>query len=71
MRRACRGSLAWSIIGGEAAVVLGGLAATIAALPLIHTNPLLVWAVMAIAGAAMGALWIGLTGFLRARLGRQ
>ncbi len=63
------GQLGLVIIGGEAAVVLGGVAATVAALPLIHTMPLLVWAVMACAGAAMGALWIGLTGFLRARLG--
>jgi len=62
------GQLGLVVIGGEAAVVLGGLAATIAALPLVHTNPLLVWTVMAIAGAGMGALWIGLTGFLRARL---
>jgi ABC-type uncharacterized transport system permease subunit len=30
---------------------------------------LLVSTVMAVAGAAMGALWIGLTGFPRARLG--
>src|SRR5271154_1203369 len=63
------GQLGLVVIGGEAAVVLGGLAATIVALPLVHTSPLLVWTVMACAGAAMGALWIGLTGFLRARLG--
>jgi simple sugar transport system permease protein len=63
------GQLGLVIIGGEAAVVLGGLAATVAALPLVNTSPLLVWAVMAVAGAAMGAVWIGLTGWLRARLG--
>jgi simple sugar transport system permease protein len=63
------GQLGLVVIGGEAAVVLGGLAATIAALPLVHTNPLLVQLVMAVAGAAMGAAWIGLTGYLRARLG--
>jgi ABC-type uncharacterized transport system permease subunit len=56
------------IIGGEAAVVLGGLAATVAALPLIHTSPVIVWAAMAVAGAAMGALWIGLSRWLRAKL---
>jgi simple sugar transport system permease protein len=56
------------IIGGEAAVVLGGLAATVAALPLIHTSPVIVWAAMAVAGAAMGAFWIGLSGWLRAKL---
>jgi simple sugar transport system permease protein len=63
------GQLGLVIIGGEAAVVLGGLAATAAALPLIHTTPVLVLAVMAIAGSAMGAFWIGLSGWLRARLG--
>jgi simple sugar transport system permease protein len=63
------GQLGLVIIGGEAAVVLGGLAATAAALPLVDTNPVLVLAVMAIAGAAMGAIWIGLSGWLRARLG--
>ncbi len=62
------GQLGLVIIGGEAAVVLGGLAATVAALPLIHTSPVIVWAAMAIAGSAMGAFWIGLSGWLRARL---
>ena len=33
------GQLGLVIIGGEAAVVLGGLAATVAALPLVHTSP--------------------------------
>jgi ABC-type uncharacterized transport system permease subunit len=55
------------IIGGEAAVVLGGLAATVAALPLIHTSAIIVIAAMAIAGSAMGAFWIGLSGWLRAK----
>ncbi len=63
------GQLGLVIIGGEAAVVLGGLAATVAALPLIDTSPVLVLTAMAVAGAAMGAVWIGLAGFLRARLG--
>ena len=62
------GQLGLVIIGGEAAVVLGGLAATVAALPLINTNPILVWAAMAVAGAAMGAVWIGISGWLKARL---
>jgi simple sugar transport system permease protein len=56
------------IIGGEAAVVLGGLAATVAALPLVNTSPIIVWAAMAVAGSAMGAAWITLSGWLRARL---
>ncbi len=62
------GQLGLVIIGGEAAIVLGGLAATVAALPLIHTAPVIVWAAMAIAGSAMGAFWIGLSGWLRAKL---
>lgn len=63
------GQLGLVVIGGEAAVVLGGLAATVAALPLVDTSPPLVLAVMAVAGTVMGGAWIGLTGFLRARLG--
>ncbi|HEY1935473.1 MAG TPA: ABC transporter permease [Acetobacteraceae bacterium] len=63
------GQLGLVIIGGEAAVVLGGLAATVAALPLIHTDPVIVQLVMAVAGAAAGAAWIGISGALRAKLG--
>ena len=62
------GQLGLVIIGGEAAVVLGGLAATVAALPLVNTGPWIVVPVMAIAGAAMGAFWIGISGWLKARL---
>jgi simple sugar transport system permease protein len=62
------GQLGLVIIGGEAAVVLGGLAATVCALPLVHTTPVLIWAVMAVAGAAMGAFWIGISGWLKARM---
>jgi ABC-type uncharacterized transport system permease subunit len=62
------GQLGLVIIGGEAAVVLGGLAATVAALPLVNTSPVIVIAAMAVAGSAMGAFWIGLSGWLRARL---
>jgi simple sugar transport system permease protein len=54
------------IIGGEGAVVLGGLAATTVALPLDGAPPALVWIAMATAGAAIGGVWIGLTGALRA-----
>ncbi|MBS0640557.1 MAG: ABC transporter permease [Proteobacteria bacterium] len=62
------GQLGLVIIGGEAAVVLGGLMATVAALPLVNTGPWVVVPVMAIAGAAMGAFWIGISGWLRAKL---
>ena len=57
------------VIGGEGAVVMGGLAAAAAALPMQWAPPLLVQLTMAIAGAAMGAVWIGFTGWLRARRG--
>jgi len=63
------GQLGLVIIGGEAAVVLGGLAATVAALPLVDAGSYLVLPAMAVAGAAMGAIWIGISGWLRARLG--
>jgi len=63
------GQLGLVIIGGEAAVVLGGLAATVAALPLVDAGPYLVLPAMAVAGSAMGGIWIGISGWLRARLG--
>ncbi len=63
------GQLGLVVIGGEAAVVLGGLAATVVALPFVNTSPAIVLPVMALAGMAMGGLWIGITGALRARLG--
>ncbi len=54
------------IIGGEGAVVLGGVAAAAAALPLVGSvSPIIVLPVMAVAGMIMGGLWIGLSGFLR------
>ncbi|WP_275787530.1 ABC transporter permease [Pararhizobium gei] len=54
------------IIGGEGAVVLGGVAAAAAALPLTGSvSPVIVLPVMAIAGMIMGGLWIGMTGLLR------
>ncbi len=57
------------IIGGEGAVVLGGLAAAVIALPLGGVWPPLVQILMAVAGAAAGAGWISITGLLRARRG--
>lgn len=54
------------IIGGEGAVVLGGVAAAAAALPLIGVlPPAIVLIIMAVAGMIMGGLWIGLAGLLR------
>ncbi|QFY60153.1 ABC transporter permease [Rhizobium grahamii] len=54
------------IIGGEGAVVLGGVAAAAVALPFVGTLPaLLVLLVMAAAAMIVGGIWIGLAGFLR------
>jgi simple sugar transport system permease protein len=57
------------IIGGEGALVLGGLAATCAGLALADAPVIVNQVGMALAGAAMGAIWIGIAGFLRARRG--
>jgi len=57
------------IIGGEGAVVLGGLAATVVGVPMDGAPPVLVQVAMAIAGMAVGAVWIGITGALRALRG--
>ncbi len=54
------------IIGGEGAVVLGGVAAAAIALPLTATlSPIVVIPLMALAGMLTGAIWIGFAGFLR------
>jgi general nucleoside transport system permease protein len=57
------------VIGGEGAVVLGGLAGAAIALPLLGAPPFVIWVAMGIAGALAGAAWIGLAGWLRARRG--
>lgn len=57
------------VIGGEGAVALGGLAATVAAWPVANVWQPAALLVMAAAGAAMGGLWIALTGMLRAYRG--
>ncbi|MDP9810416.1 simple sugar transport system permease protein [Rhizobium tibeticum] len=54
------------IIGGEGAVVLGGVAAAAIALPFVGTlPPLLLLLLMAAAAMIAGGIWIGLAGFLR------
>ncbi|MCM2395191.1 ABC transporter permease [Rhizobium sp. S95] len=58
--------LGLTVIGAEGAVVLGGLAGAAIALPLVGTlPPPVVWLFMALAGMTAGAVWIGLSGFLR------
>ena len=53
------------VIGGEGALVLGGLGAAAVALPLLGLPAPIVLLAMAIAGAVAGALCIGLVGVLR------
>ncbi|NKJ35505.1 ABC transporter permease [Rhizobium sp. SG570] len=54
------------IIGGEGAVVLGGVAAAAIALPIVGLlPPIVTLALMALAAMVIGGIWIGLSGFLR------
>lgn len=53
------------VIGGEGALVLGGLAATCAGLMTASLPSSLALLAMALAGIGTGAAWIGLTGVLR------
>lgn len=57
------------VIGGEGALVLGGLAATECGLAMHGASPWLVTAAMAVIGVASGALWLGAAGALRAYRG--
>ncbi len=59
------GYLGLIIIGGEGAVVMGGLFATIAALTIPSASPMVVLTIMALAGMAAGAIWIAIGGALR------
>jgi simple sugar transport system permease protein len=53
------------IIGGEGALLIGALAATVAALAVSDAPPIIVQIVMALAGMAAGGIWISLSGALR------
>jgi general nucleoside transport system permease protein len=57
------------VIGGEGALVVGGVAAASVALLLPHAGPYAVLTSMLLASAVAGGLWIGLAGFLRAYRG--
>lgn len=57
------------IIGGEGALALGGLGAAVVGLALASLPPPLVWTGMLLAGALVGAFWIGLCGWLRSYRG--
>ena len=53
------------VIGGEGAVVLGGLAAAAVGVPLIGAPYFIVVGAMGIAGMVAGGIWIGAVGALR------
>ena len=53
------------VIGGEGALVMGGLAAAAAAIPLQGSPPAAVIAGMMLASMLAGALWVGAAGALR------
>jgi ABC-type uncharacterized transport system permease subunit len=54
------------MIGAEGALVLGGFAAAAIAVPLIgFAPPFLTLLIMVVAGIAVGALWVGVAGYLR------
>jgi ABC-type uncharacterized transport system permease subunit len=61
--------LGLTIIGGEGALVIGGLVASGSGLALGGAPPLVVAIGMGIAGFAAGGIWIGLAGALRAYRG--
>ncbi|HTP84973.1 MAG TPA: ABC transporter permease [Alphaproteobacteria bacterium] len=54
------------MIGGEGALVLGGFAAAVVAIPMVgHVPPFLTLCVMAIVAGVIGGGWVGIAGFLR------
>jgi general nucleoside transport system permease protein len=55
------------VIGGEGALVLGGFASAVVAIPLVlgHVYPLLTLCLMASTGMLVGGFWIGIVGYLR------
>jgi len=57
------------VIGGEGALITGGIASVAAALAIPHAPPFVVVALMMLAGAAAGGAWVGLAGALRAYRG--
>jgi ABC-type uncharacterized transport system permease subunit len=57
------------VIGGEGALVAGGVAAAVTGLSFQHSSPYVVLSAMLLAGALTGGLWIGFVGVLRAYRG--
>ena len=57
------------VIGGEGAVVVGGVAAAVVPLSMTGASPTVVTIAMMLSGMAAGAIWIGAAGALRALRG--
>jgi general nucleoside transport system permease protein len=53
------------VIGGEGALVIGALCASIAGLSVVHSGPMVVLVTMFLAGAISGGIWITIVGALR------
>src|SRR5271168_3180920 len=55
------------VIGGEGALVLGGFASAVVAIPLVlsHVWPMLTLVLMASTAMIVGGIWIGIVGYLR------
>jgi general nucleoside transport system permease protein len=55
------------IIGGEGALVLGGFASAVVAIPFVigKSPPFMTLCIMAAVGMLVGAFWIGIVGYLR------
>lgn len=56
-----------TLLGAEGALVLGGFSAAVIAIPLLQLSwaPWIILPVMALAGAVVGAVWMGLPGWLK------
>jgi simple sugar transport system permease protein len=57
------------VIGGEGALVVGGVAAAVAGLAIPNAGPYAILTLMLVSGAVAGGLWIALVGVLRAYRG--
>jgi simple sugar transport system permease protein len=57
------------VIGGEGALVVGGVAAAVAGLAIPNAGPYAILTLMLVSGALAGGLWIALVGVLRAYRG--